>query len=329
MNWFKLHHGITNSPKWASLPDTKRAIYIELLCVASKQTDDKRGTIPVDGLAWNLRRHTNQVRSAIATLLDIGWLEILEGEPEAIRGGCSRGVRGGVLGGPQWVDLQMGSGSSRVRTRKYRERKASQDACDATTPSQHCHGDGTDKSRVDKNITPLTSPPRGEHTQDECEDLEEMVLDIYRGRCIPAGMRAIEGTEDTAKRAIRRRVKKADHFLGDNDSSSLEFWTDYLAYAAQCPYLTGHNSRSRPASLHWLVKPGNMAKVLTMEYEPDIRRRAVAEWTEQTRGGAKSTVDELMEIMCGGHDYGFGGLPSSVLRAMAAGILAPGGSSDD
>ena len=92
MTWLKLYGGdILNDLEWFELSDTNKAIYIELLCLASQH----EGNVPdIKKICFRLRRSESQVQKALEELGH--WLE--EGVytayiPEKRREEKSRGIR--------------------------------------------------------------------------------------------------------------------------------------------------------------------------------------------------------------------------------------------
>ena len=92
MTWLKLYGGdILNDLEWFELSDTNKAIYIELLCLASQH----EGNLPdIKKICFRLRRSESQVQKALDELGH--WLE--EGVytayiPEKSREEKSKGIR--------------------------------------------------------------------------------------------------------------------------------------------------------------------------------------------------------------------------------------------
>ena len=137
MDWFRLYHNLPDTGPWLSLTDTQRAIYIEVLCLASRRQGDERGTISADQLHRKLRRNAAQVLAACSVLTREGLLV----------------KRGSVLEVQHWHDFQYSSDSSAERTRKYRERKKTDPGRDVTEtspePSLKRHGDALEQRRVE------------------------------------------------------------------------------------------------------------------------------------------------------------------------------------
>lgn len=71
MTWLKLYGGdILNDIDWFKLSDTNKAIYIELLCLASQN----HGNLPeVETIAFRLRRSTTDIQRAMDELAH--WIE--------------------------------------------------------------------------------------------------------------------------------------------------------------------------------------------------------------------------------------------------------------
>lgn len=71
MTWLKLYGGdILNDMEWYQLSDTNKAIYIELLCLASQH----EGNLPdINKISFRLRRPVEQVNTAMQELAH--WIE--------------------------------------------------------------------------------------------------------------------------------------------------------------------------------------------------------------------------------------------------------------
>ena len=71
MTWLKLYGGdILNDIDWFELSDTNKAIYIELLCLASQN----HGNLPdIKTIAFRLRRSKDQLQKALDDL--VHWIE--------------------------------------------------------------------------------------------------------------------------------------------------------------------------------------------------------------------------------------------------------------
>ena len=137
MDWLRLYHSLVDSSHWLALTDSQRAIYVELLCLASAEPEDRRGTVPRRNLHRRLRRTGRQVSAACQRLISDGLLSE-KGDTLLIEG---------------WYKFQYKSDTSRIRTRNYRERLKTDIDGDVTETSQPAsqkrHGDGPEQKRLD------------------------------------------------------------------------------------------------------------------------------------------------------------------------------------
>ena len=69
-----------------------------------------------------------------------------------------------------------------------------------------------------------------------------------------------------------RRQHLAARWREDHERQNIAWWRGYFETVRGSPFLTGQNNRGWRADIGWLVKPGNMAKVLEGAY----RQNAVA-----------------------------------------------------
>jgi len=151
VDWFRLYHNLPDTGPWLDLKDTHRAIYIEILCLASRRGGDDRGTICTVKLHRKLRRHSGQVLAAVSALTSASLLVDIGSEP---------GVTFECAG---WDSFQYDSDNSTVRSRKHRESKKTASKCNvaATSPERPAKRscNALEKRRTD------TEESREEHTK--------------------------------------------------------------------------------------------------------------------------------------------------------------------
>jgi hypothetical protein len=69
------------------------------------------------------------------------------------------------------------------------------------------------------------------------------------------------------KRNIRARWNE------DAERQNQGWWEMYFAHVGGCPFLLGENKRNWRASFSWLMKSGNLAKVINDEYRENSAKK--------------------------------------------------------
>lgn len=112
--WFRFYDGALDDPKVQRLPPNLFKVWVNLLCVASRND----GVLPTQtDLAFLLRLPDDAVAEAIRSLVDAGLLD--EGES---------------LSPHNWSTRQHKSDDSKERVRRYRESKRNADVTVTVTP---------------------------------------------------------------------------------------------------------------------------------------------------------------------------------------------------
>lgn len=119
LKWGRWYADHIDNPDYLLLNDTARTVYNEVFCLCCK--DGGIGETKLSLVALRLRRHPNQIKSAIQSLAGVGWVEVWGGDP----GGDPTPDPGGDrLGLPGWFERQpRGDHTGGSRVAKYRENK--------------------------------------------------------------------------------------------------------------------------------------------------------------------------------------------------------------
>lgn len=245
--WFRLWHDMPNDPKWRTIARVSKrsipevvAVYLHVLLSASNATERGRTQ------SFNLED--------VATALDMEE-EHVAAIHEAMQG---RVLEGEVVTG--WNKRQpLKEDGSAERARAWREaQKAAKEEAerDRTKPNDDEHREDKDK---DKNKTPPVARAPAVPVQE--------IIDLYNRKAV--GLRKSRVVADPVRRMIAARWKD------DEQYQDLEFWGVFFDYCEASDFLTGRaavtGDRSKPfkASLEWIVKPVNFAKIINGNYKND------------------------------------------------------------
>jgi hypothetical protein len=72
----------------------------------------------------------------------------------------------------------------------------------------------------------------------------------------------------------------------DKRRQSVDWWERFFGYVAQSDFLTGRNDQGWRASLEWLIRPRNFAKVIDGQYHNDDRMNALGAKASRTMDNA-------------------------------------------
>lgn len=100
----------------------------------------------------------------------------------------------------------------------------------------------------------------------------QQIIDAYH-EALPSNPK-ISRLDDTTKKHLQNRWRE------DQERQTLAWWRWYFAYCSESRFLTGQKT-DFIADLIWLVRPTNMAKVLTGRYHHENRTSAMPARTRQ------------------------------------------------
>lgn len=266
--WFRFYEDVINDPKVQSLSPEIFKFWVNILCVMSKkssESDVENAKLPkISELSFLLRMPEKRVKSLLIKLVEA---ELLDESPDGFTP-------------HNWDKRQYKSDTSRDRMRKLRDSKreeivtTSDGECDVTQTvtsdksvtrsEQSRYRSDTEKENKEKKVeaAPLCDPPVAESPSEQkvfpnCP--HEELIAMYHAR-LPSHPRMQKWT-DTRRKHLQARWKEHPH---------LSWWEQFFDFVGQSKFLTGQvRSRDRPpffATLDWLVKSENFAKVLEDKY---------------------------------------------------------------
>lgn len=257
--WFRVYHEFASDPVIQSMAFEDQRHFIILLCLKCDGTLDKplpdhvRGGVIAKALGLD-RKNAQDAKSRLMDMLLVDH----EWQPVA------------------WDKRQFKSdGDSTATERKRRQRRK-------VKPSENNNIDHvTDESRV--TVTNVTRPdtdtdadteekhesPNGDLSppmaatsegdrkrQPPCQ--QKKIIDAYK-RILPE-LPTVHAWPEQSARHLKTRWRE------DPGRQSLEWWEGFFGYVRDCDFLMGR-ANDFTASLQWLVRPTNFAKVVNGNYE--------------------------------------------------------------
>lgn len=254
--WLKLQDEFFSSKRIKKLRkiaggDTYTIIYLKMQLLAMKSN----GVLVYTGLeqtfaeelALDLDEEPDNVSVAVNYLLSCGLLET-EDKTEYFL---------------PYAVLNTGSeGASAKRVRDYRERKALQ--CNTAVTNVKQIGNGEKEIEKDKEI-------EKRDREGEAPSIQQ-VVDLYHSLC--KSFPKVRTVTDARKKAIKARL----------NTYSIDDFKTVFTNAENSAFLKGSNKRNWTATFDWLIKDGNMAKVLEGNYadKPKGKKEAVPAWLESS-----------------------------------------------
>lgn len=250
MKWIKITTDIFDDEKILlieSLPDAYAIItvWFKLLCLAGKQNNSgvfMMGQMPYTDrmLATIFRIKESTVTMALQTFEQFGMVEIVDG----------------VITIPNWEKhqsldkLEQAKEKTRQRVARHREKQKllaeCNDTCNATVTQSNA-----DRIREDKEIE---KDKDEESKEAKASAPYQQIVDLYHTIC--KSFPAVRSITDARKKAIKARL----------NTYTVDDFKAMFENAESSSFLKGANDRNWTANFDWLIKDGNMAKVLEGNY---------------------------------------------------------------
>ena len=262
VKWIKITTDIFDDEKILlieSLPDAYAIItvWFKLLCLAGKQNNSgvfMLGQMPYTDtmLATIFRMKESTVTMALRTFEQFGMVEIVDG----------------VITIPNWGkhqnldQLESKKEYMRGYMAEYRQKQK------ALTG-----GKTNSKTNSKTNVSQAEEEREKEEDKEEDRDKRvdcQQVVDLYHSLC--KSFPKVRTVTDARKKAIKARL----------NTYSIDDFKTVFTNAENSAFLKGSNNRNWTATFDWLIKDGNMAKVLEGNYadKPKGRKEASPAWME-------------------------------------------------
>lgn len=281
VKWIKITTDIFDDEKILlieSLPDAYAIItvWFKLLCLAGKQNNSgvfMMGQMPYTDtmMATIFRMKESTVTMALRTFEQFGMVEIVDG----------------VITIPNWgkhQNLDQLESKKQYMKGYMAEYRRKQKALTA--------GEGDCKTNCKTNSKTNVSQAEEERDKEEEKERDvekrvdcQQVVDLYHSLC--KSFPKVRTLTDARKKAIRARL----------NTYSMDDFKTVFTNAENSAFLKGSNNRNWTATFDWLIKDGNMAKVLEGNYadKPKGKKEIVPEWMAESQEQFDSFDDFLLE----------------------------------
>lgn len=171
---------------------------------------------------------------------------------------------------PYAVENTGSEGASAQRVRDFRNRQALQSNGGVTQAKQICHGEIEKEIEID-----IRDRDRVDYQE---------IVKLYNETCV--SLPAVHSLSDARKKSIKDRLS----------TYSVDDFSTLFKKAEASSFLKGKNNRNWQANFDWLIKDGNMAKVLDGNYDD----KSAAKIPESADGQIDRYGFDLEAFMNGG-----------------------------
>lgn len=231
--WFRLYDEMLDDPKAQRLPPQDFKIWINLLCLASRND----GKLPcISDIAFALRISENDAVTVVERLHIAGLIDKRNGGPDGFR-----------YSPHGWDKRQYKSDNSADRVKKHREKR-----------NGECN--------VSCNVT--ETPPDTETDTDTETDKKDMssdddrvsvkdIVEAWNELAEAKGLAKVVKITDTRRKQIQARIKEYEP----------DDWSKALTAIYKSKFLCGENDRGWKADFDFLLQPKSFVKLVEGAYD--------------------------------------------------------------
>ena len=231
--WFRLYDEMLDDPKAQRLPPQDFKIWINLLCLASRND----GKLPcISDIAFALRISENDAVTVVERLHIAGLIDKRNGGPDGFR-----------YSPHGWEKRQYKSDNSADRVKKHREKR-----------NGECN--------VSCNVT--ETPPDTETDTDTETDKKDMssdddrvsvkdIVEAWNELAEAKGLAKVVKVTDTRRKQIQARIKEYEP----------DDWSKALTAIYKSKFLCGENDRGWKADFDFLLQPKSFVKLVEGAYD--------------------------------------------------------------
>ena len=275
VKWIKITTDIFDDEKIAlieSMPEADGIIVVwfKLLCMAGKQNNggvfmlNNKIAYTDEMLATIFRRPLNTVRLALNTFEQFEMISVVNNAYTI----------------PNWEKhqsldkMEQAKEQTRQRVARHREKQKLLAECNgySSVTVTQCNADRIEEDK-DK-----------EEDRDKRVDCQQ-VVDLYHSIC--KSFPKVRTVTDARKKAIKARL----------NTYSIDDFKTVFTNAENSAFLKGSNNRNWTATFDWLIKDGNMAKVLEGNYadKGKGKKEIVPDWMKESHEQINTYDDYLYE----------------------------------
>jgi hypothetical protein len=232
--WFRLYDEMLDDPKAQRLPPQDFKIWINLLCLASRND----GKLPcISDIAFALRISENDAVTMVERLHIAGLIDKRNGGPDGFR-----------YSPHGWDKRQYKSDNSADRVKKHREKRNDECnvSCNVTETPPDTDTDTDADAETDK---------KDMSSDDDALTVDD-VVEAWNSLAGDRGLAKIVKLTENRRKQIKARIREYD----------AEDWSTAMAAIYHSKFLCGENDRGWKADFDFLLQPKSFVKLLEGAY---------------------------------------------------------------
>ena len=231
--WFRLYDEMLDDPKAQRLPPQDFKIWINLLCLASRND----GKLPcISDIAFALRISENDAVTVVERLHIAGLIDKRNGGPDGFR-----------YSPHGWEKRQYKSDNSADRVKKHREKRNGECnvSCNVTETPPDTETD-TDTETDKKDMS----------SDDDSVSVKDIV-EAWNELAEAKGLAKVVRVTDSRRKQIQARIKEYEP----------DDWSKALTAIYKSKFLCGENDRGWKADFDFLLQPKSFVKLVEGAYD--------------------------------------------------------------
>lgn len=231
--WFRLYDEMLDDPKAQRLPPQDFKIWINLLCLASRND----GKLPcISDIAFALRISENDAVTMVERLHIAGLIDKRNGGPD----GFHYSPHG-------WEKRQYKSDNSADRVKKHREKRNGECnvSCNVT------------ETPPDTETDTETETDKKDMSSDDDRVSVKDIVDAWNELAEAKGLAKVVRVTDTRRKQIQARIKEYEP----------DDWSKALTAIYKSKFLCGENDRGWKADFDFLLQPKSFVKLVEGAYD--------------------------------------------------------------
>lgn len=231
--WFRLYDEMLDDPKAQRLPPQDFKIWINLLCLASRND----GKLPcISDIAFALRISENDAVTMVERLHIAGLIDKRNGGPDGFR-----------YFPHGWEKRQYKSDNSADRVKKHREKRNSE--CNVSCNVTETPPDTETDTDTEADKKDMSSDDDGVSVKDIVEAWNELAE--------AKGLAKVVRVTDSRRKQIQARIKEYEP----------DDWSKALTAIYKSKFLCGENDRGWKADFDFLLQPKSFVKLVEGAYD--------------------------------------------------------------
>lgn len=231
--WFRLYDEMLDDPKAQRLPPQDFKIWINLLCLASRND----GKLPcISDIAFALRISENDAVTMVERLHIAGLIDKRNGGPDGFR-----------YSPHGWERRQYKSDNSADRVKKHREKRNSECnvSCNVT------------ETPPDTETDTETETDKRDMSSDDDRVSVKDIVEAWNELAEAKGLAKVVRVTDSRRKQIQARIKEYEP----------DDWSKALTAIYKSKFLCGENDRGWKADFDFLLQPKSFVKLVEGAYD--------------------------------------------------------------